>query len=221
MTKIHDAIFIADSHYNSSRTQLENLLQTIKNSDTKNIFLVGDIFDFLSNDISYFRQKNNKIINIINSLSKQKNIIYLEGNHDFNIKDIFPDCRVVTREQQPYMFVLNEKKVALSHGDIFTAILYNIYTKLIRHKYIGKILNKIDVCGFISKIVEQKLKTKKICKEIKDFDTFAKKRLKFYDKYKADIVVEAHYHQGKRYKNYINLPSFACSKTYFTQEDMY
>ncbi|OPX26720.1 MAG: hypothetical protein B1H07_03685 [Campylobacteraceae bacterium 4484_166] len=104
--KINKAIFIGDSHYNSNRTQLDIFLDTLSQNQTKTIFLSGDIFDFLSYHIKYFREKNKKTIESINSLSKTKDIIYLEGNHDFNLKDIFPNCHIIPREQQPYIFQL-------------------------------------------------------------------------------------------------------------------
>ncbi len=220
VTKIQNAIFIGDSHYNSSRTQLESLLLSLFQNNTHFIFLCGDIFDFLSCDIKYFKNINQKPINLINSLSETKNIIYLEGNHDFNLKDIFPKCHIIPREVQPYVFELQGKTIAISHGDIYTPFVYNIYAKVIRARAIGKLLNFFDIGGVISKIVEKKLKAKHICKEIKSFDNFATNRSKLYHQHQAQIVIEAHYHQGKRYKNYINIPGFACDKRYITQDDI-
>ena len=220
MTKIQKTIFIGDTHYNSDRTHLMSVLETFMNHEAQTIFLCGDIFDFLSEDIEYFKLQNQEPIRLINKLSKTKNIIYLEGNHDFNLRDIFPKCEVISRENQPYIFNLKNKTTAISHGDIGTPALYNIYTYIIRSRAMGKLLNILDIGGIISKIVQRNLQAKLICKQMKNFDNFAIKRLLFYEKHKVDIVIEAHYHQGKRYRNYINLPGFACDKTYLTQDDL-
>ena len=77
------AIFIADAHYNKKRTQLGDLLLKIKNDEiqTQQIFLMGDMFDFLSGEIDYFKCINYKITSLINDLSITHEVLYLEGNH--------------------------------------------------------------------------------------------------------------------------------------------
>ncbi|MGB3751545.1 MAG: UDP-2,3-diacylglucosamine diphosphatase, partial [Arcobacteraceae bacterium] len=59
-----NAIFIADAHYNDSRTQLYKLLLLLQKGtlSCSQIFLMGDIFDFLSSEIKYFQFINSKVI---------------------------------------------------------------------------------------------------------------------------------------------------------------
>ncbi|MCD8541207.1 MAG: hypothetical protein LRY22_00560 [Aliarcobacter cryaerophilus] len=52
---------------------------------------MGDNFDFLSNEIKYFKNRNKDIIELLNSLSDSFEIFYLEGNHDYNLSKIFPN----------------------------------------------------------------------------------------------------------------------------------
>ena len=56
-----EAIFIADSHYNKKNQEFKIILEKIKNSEIfcSQIFLMGDNFDFLSNEIKYFKNRNN------------------------------------------------------------------------------------------------------------------------------------------------------------------
>ena len=68
-----------------------------------------------------------KLIHIINELSKQIQIVYLEGNHDYNMKPLFPNVLVVKRENQPLDAEYKGQSVQLSHGDNFTPWHYNLY----------------------------------------------------------------------------------------------
>ncbi|MEA3314687.1 MAG: metallophosphoesterase, partial [Campylobacterota bacterium] len=191
----NNAIFIADVHYNSNRTEIFSLLSDIKNKNiiTNQLFLMGDIFDFLSQEINYFRKINKKLINLINQLSNNIQIIYIEGNHDFNLKTIFPNILIIPREKQPLDIKQNSKIVSIAHGDIYTPILYNIYTKIIRNHYLLSFINIIDINNFITKRVEEKLKNKHICHKQNNLNSFVEKRV---SQYKKDIVIEGHFHQG-------------------------
>jgi UDP-2,3-diacylglucosamine hydrolase len=212
-----NAIFIADSHYNSNRPILKETLEEIlsKKIITDQLFLMGDVFDFLSDDISYFQNKNKDVIDLINQISHHIEVIYLEGNHDFNLSNTFHNSLVISREYQPLICTYNNKKIALSHGDIFMPKAYNIYTSFIRSKATGKLANILDINNIIFKNLNNWLLNKDICGNIKEFENFAQKRINNYSNYDIDYIIEGHFHQDKQYKNYINLPSLICNGRYF------
>lgn len=213
----NNAIFIADSHYNSSRKTLYNLLIYIdKEEDIKQLFLMGDIFDFLSYEIEYFKKVNKDIIELINLMSNSIDIIYFEGNHDFNLKKIFPNITVISRDLQPLYIKNNNTNIALAHGDIFTPLSYNIFTTILRDNYFLRFLNFIDINNFISKYFEKKLKLKVICHQQENYDKFIKNRIKNYG---VDLVIEGHFHQGYLSERYINIPSLACDNRYMRYEN--
>jgi len=217
-----NAIFIADAHYNAKRTQLYKLLRLLQNGtlSCSQIFLMGDIFDFLSSEIKYFKFVNKKVIRLINDLSNQYEIIYLEGNHDFNLKELFPNIKVISRDMQPIYIQNKDHKIALAHGDIFTPFLYNLYTSIIRNHVFMKLINLIDINNFLSKKVETKLMGKKICHKQNNFLEFVSNRRKYYDSLsKVDLIIEGHFHQGYQSKNYINLPSLACDNRYMRYQN--
>ena len=219
MTIQKGAIFIADAHYNQNRKELKELLLKISSDEvqTSQLFLMGDIFDFLSDEITYFKKQNQDVIEIINSLSQTLEIVYLEGNHDFNLKNLFPKVNIISRKQQPLIATFEEKKVALAHGDIFTPQSYELYTKLIRSTIVQKILNIIDIDYWLSKKVNSWLLEKKICNKCNDFNLFAKNRIEKYSYLvDVDMIIEGHFHYGKQFESYINVPSLACAK-----DDMY
>ena len=89
------AIFVADSHFSEVNVEFLSLLEKIKNEEIKTpqLFLMGDMFDFISGESRYFIKLNQKLIDIINELSKKIEIIYLEGNHDYNLKKPLSKCK--------------------------------------------------------------------------------------------------------------------------------
>ncbi len=217
-----NAIFIADSHYNKKNQELKELLLKIENKtlNPSQIILLGDNFDFLSYQTKYFVNINQELITLINNLSKSYEIIYLEGNHDYNLQKLFPNIKVINRENQPIVLKYENRKVALSHGDNFINWHYNLYCKIIRNSFLLNFLNFIDINNFLSKKIEKALENKNICHKIEHFEELVKKRVQNYSE---DIIVEGHYHQGKSYKignqEYINIPSLACQKSYTIFKD--
>ena len=212
-----DAIFVADAHFNKKNREFLTFLKKVESNEiiTTQLFLMGDIFDFISGESKYFIQQNSVAINLLNKLSSKIEIIYLEGNHDYNLKTLFPNIQVIKRENQPLLAKFEDKTVALSHGDNFINWKYDTYCKFIRNTWFLKFMNFIDFNYFISKKIEEKLVQKNICHKITNFENIVKKRVQNYD---TQIIIEGHYHQGKEYlkddKRYINIPSLCCQKEY-------
>ncbi len=214
----NDAIFVADSHFNQKNKELLSLLKKIESNDivTSQLFLMGDIFDFISGESRYFIKQNQEVITLLNKLALKIKIVYLEGNHDYNLQSVFPNIKVIKRENQPFFAKLEDgKTVALSHGDNFINWKYDAYCKFIRNTWFLKFMNFIDFNYFISKKIEEKLVQKNICHKITNFENIVKRRVQNYD---TQIIIEGHYHQGKEYliddKRYINIPSLCCQKEY-------
>jgi len=209
----NNAIFIADSHYNKKRVQAYELLMQVKTCkiETKQIFLMGDIFDFLTSELDYFISINYQLSSLINELSLTHEILYLEGNHDYNLQEIFPTINIIKRENQPFIIEQDGQKIALAHGDIFTPPLYNLYTKIIRNSTFLTIMNFFDLNDFITKFTERKLMEKQICFKQNNFLGFIHNRINYYQ---TDLIIEGHYHQGYMGEKYINVPSLACSNQY-------
>ncbi len=223
MLTIQDgAIFVADAHVNENRDEFYTFLKLLFNGkiSTKQLFLMGDIFDLLVGGVDYTVNVQTKYIELLNKLSKIIEIYYFEGNHDFNLVAVFPNIKVFPIKKQPVAFQYGYKKILLSHGDVSTTLSYQIYTNFIRFTPTIYLFNFLDMIfnGYLSKKIINAQKEKQLCKKIDNFKEIVFKRMKRLNLNEIDIILEGHFHQNKNIdyfkKKYINLPSFACNKSF-------
>ena len=217
------ALFVADAHVNEKRDELYSLLEQINNSKLRpsQLFLMGDIFDLLVGNVKYTQKTNQKYIELINEISKKTETFYFEGNHDFNLKKLFPEVKVFSYDEQPVIFDMNNKKILLLHGDKAAPFSYVFYTAIIRSKIFLSFVSLVDniLNGFISKKIINSQYNKKLCKRIDNFENIVLKRVNKLIKKDIEVIMEGHFHQdiqielGKK-KKYINIPSFACNKSF-------
>ncbi len=229
-----DAIFIADAHYQVGvRESFYDFLLKIESGEiaTSQLIMIGDMFDLLVGTIDYTVKQNQKLIILLNKLSQNLEILYFEGNHDFDLKKLFPALLVIPIAQQPFYCTYHDRKVLLSHGDLHQGWAYTLYTSLIRNIFILKILNFLDknFNNFISKNILQGQKNKDICKKIENFAQIIKQKSKKYDiaSNGFDVICEGHYHMDEEYSlegcDYRLFASYACGNIYFKidfQEDI-
>ncbi len=218
------AFVISDAHYSHHRPQLLEFLKEIhsKKLQPSQLILMGDIFDTLFGGIPNTLHVNIEAIKLLNAISLEIEVIYLEGNHDFNLRKIFPHVKLFSLSQQPVACEFDGKKVFLAHGDFGSNLGYKMYTSWIRSSYTLAVLNIINFLG--SNIILNKLDgylgKKDDCKEFIGFKEFVANRL--INRYECEYFVEGHYHQNKTIEfkkfNYINLGAFACNQRYFVVE---
>jgi len=216
------AFLVSDVHYSDFRTEFVDFLIEIRAGRLRptQIILMGDIFDALFGQIPYTHHVNRTVVNILNDLSRRIEIIYLEGNHDFNLKSIFPRIKLFSIEKQPVECSYKEKKIYLAHGDFGNSITYKIYTKIIRSSLVLHILSFLDFVTnhAIVKRLDNYLSQKNDCRQIKNFEDVV--HLHLFGRYECDYFIEGHFHQNRKvfFENfeYINLGAFACNQRYFT-----
>ena len=203
------ALFIADAHYPHHGEEFLTLLKKIQNNtiQTPQLFLMGDIFDLLFGYNDYIQTFSKEAIKLLQELSKTIEIVYIEGNHDFCLKEIFPNIKVYSREEQPIHYTLKGQDLYLSHGDRYErGFVYNLYTKILRKKTTLTLLKPFEKQIIDHRI--KKLKAKKICG---NFIGYEKKFNAIRSHYPKDsLIIEGHFHQAVIHKNYISLPSLAC-----------
>jgi len=218
------AFIISDAHFSSNRPELFSLIEEIylEKLQPTQLILMGDIFDALFGSIEYTYIKNQQTIDMLNAISQKIEVIYLEGNHDFNLKAVFHNMQIFTIAQQPVECKYEEKKVYLAHGDFEGPLGYRIYSAFIRNPFVLPVLKMIDnlTNHSILNYVDSHLGQKEDCNEFTGFAEFISRRIE--NRYEFDFFIEGHYHQNKQIKFensiYINLAAFACNQRYFTVE---
>ncbi|QOY52580.1 UDP-2,3-diacylglucosamine diphosphatase [Candidatus Sulfurimonas baltica] len=218
---LEGAFIVSDAHYSNMRPELLDFIKDIHSKKLKptQLILMGDIFDALFGGVFYTQKINTQVVKLINEISKDVEVIYLEGNHDFNLKKIFPQVKIFPISLQPVTCDYNGKKILLAHGDIESDFGYRIYTSMIRNHLIVYILNIIDTLSghYILKKLDKHLSKKNDCKEFTGFTKYISDRLE--KKYSCDCFIEGHFHQNRTMIlekfTYINLGAFACNQRYF------
>ena len=215
------AFVVSDAHYSHRREELLAFIKDVYNKKfmpTQLIFM-GDIFDALFGSIDYTCAENEEMLKLLNEISKEIELIYLEGNHDFNLTKLLPNATIFTIKQQPVKAILEDKTIYLAHGDFDGDLLYKIYTLLIRNPLILFILKYIDIIfnHAILKYVEKHLGKKNDCNKFSGFRKFITNRLS--GRFMCDFFIEGHFHQNVSFSvngfKYINLAAFACNQRYF------
>ncbi|MCH5323499.1 MAG: metallophosphoesterase [Helicobacter sp.] len=224
-----NAIFIADSHHHSLyRNTLDDFLDSLMKIPQTQIFLMGDIFDFLVGGIKECLRDNQPTLQKLESLSKIHEIFYFEGNHDFILSKIpyFYNIHCIELAQQPVIFLLNNREVFLAHGDIFINQKYRFYTFLIRNTFLITLLAFLNRFISIYPQIIKHLKAKKIHYGLPNVKNFILQRIDCYQKkypQKTNFdIIEGHFHLGEKMQNhqinYQGLTSFSCKKEYFIVE---
>ena len=203
------ALFIADSHYPHHGDVFLETLRKLERGEilTSQLFLMGDNFDLLFGDNDYIQTFSTEAIKLLQKLSTKIEIHYFEGNHDFCLENIFTNIHVYSRELQPIIFKLGDKKIAISHGDKYvTGFGYDLYCKILRNKTTLQLLRPFEKPIINHRM--KKLSQKNICHTFHGFEKRVEAILEHYKN--VDLVIEGHFHQAKKLGKYISLPSQAC-----------
>jgi len=217
---LEGAVFVSDAHYSFKHKELYDFLMAVRSQKiwTPQLILMGDIFDLLFGGIPYTVERNQKVVDLINTLSDNIEIIYLEGNHDFNLASIFPGVRVFSIKQQPVVCEYKGKPVALAHGDFDAPLGYRLYTAVIRNPFVLRFLSFLDTLGnrFIIKALDKKLARKDDCQRISTFEAYITRHLSKQDLSRYSLFIEGHHHQDADFVidgcRYFNLPALACGR---------
>lgn len=214
------AIFIGDAHAGASRPQFLKFLRALRSAQSlpPQIFMMGDMFDFLANTI-YVQRFYEEEIALINELSRKCEIFYFEGNHDFNLREIFLRAKVYPNAAQPVEFICESgETVQIAHGDLFLPRLTQFALLSLRNRTFLKFMDLLDrALKFkISKVILKSQEGKNLYKKMPNFKDIIAPKIDFYA---ANLIIEGHYHQDEILyfgeKKYINLCSFgAGSKIY-------
>jgi len=216
------ALLISDAHYGARRSLLLPLLQAVADNrfEVPQLILMGDIFDLLFGQISVTHRMNAEAVALVQRISQNIPVLYLEGNHDYNLKTLFPDATVVPLSAQPFACHCATTRLLLAHGDFNQPPGYRVYTALIRNPFVLHMLglaNRLGGNAIIARL-ETYLAKKNDCYVIPAYEKMVEAHLKPLDLSGTDVFIEGHYHQGCSFETngvrYFNPSAFACNQHY-------
>ena len=119
--KTHTLI-ISDLHLGSMVSRPSDILSFLKNYEFEKLILLGDIFESLN--FGKLGKNDWRLISYISELSKRKKVIWVEGNHDRGLTEIFNSLTNVS-VYKSYSWKYEERKYLAIHGHQFDNFLSN------------------------------------------------------------------------------------------------
>ena len=209
-----NAVIVADIHYHPRyRREFLTLLSELENSPPPQLILLGDIFDLLFGEVDWTISLNRDVIERLDKLGQKIEIIYFEGNHDFNLKTLFNHIHIVPISKQPMRLKGRGIDIFLAHGDFQEGGIFYFYRRTIENRYLLKFLNWIDtkLGNIIIRNIEKREEQKKKCYQRGKADIRFQKE--------KGIYIYGHFHQNRGIQRgdslYLLLPPFTCNQSSF------
>lgn len=120
------SIWISDTHLGTRTCKAEYLLDFLRHTESKNLYLIGDIIDFwsLKNGWHWPKLHNQVIQTIMEKAAKNTEVVYVPGNHDEWFRDylglIFGGVRITA---DPVHATADGRRFLVIHGDEFDSIV--------------------------------------------------------------------------------------------------
>ena len=109
---------ISDLHLGMNNSNPKNILSFLNSLETEMLILNGDIIDIEAIKRGHkWKNKHNKVIIKLLEMSKKIKIIYIRGNHDDEIKNLF-NLKISNIEFADEFYIETEtKRYLVMHGD--------------------------------------------------------------------------------------------------------
>ena len=125
----YQTIWISDTHLGTSGCKAEFLLDFLKNHESKNLYLVGDIIDgWQLTKKWYWNQLHNDVIQkVLRKSRKGTRVVYIVGNHDEGLRNFLGislgNIQIVNEAEHT---LLDGRRFLILHGDLFDGIIRNV-----------------------------------------------------------------------------------------------
>jgi len=201
-------LLLGDLHIGlgDSQKKLE-LLKFILNgfSHAEKVVFLGDIFDFYYECPETVMELYGEFLSTLKNLRAQKEVLYVQGNHDFFPMKLLINCGVKL-SAKGFKITYHGKSIYLTHGDLLT--LSGLMTRIFLSFPLWNILMKLIPCPLIYGIARRiSTLSRKRSSSKALTESIPEPVRKLFKKY--DIVVTAHFHkpvaeklgEGKIYVN--------------------
>lgn len=120
------SIFISDIHLGTKFSKAKLLLDFIKENESENLYLVGDIIDgwMIKRKIKWEQSHSDVVQKLLRKARKGTEVHYITGNHDEFLRPFLPlilGDRLHIENSCEYRG-LNGKRYHVTHGDFFDTI---------------------------------------------------------------------------------------------------
>lgn len=215
-------LIISDCHIFNQYSQVDKLISVLEKYDFEKLFLVGDIFDFYPRKLN-FTKKEIKALRKFLKILKDKQVIYLVGNHELFLSDFVGEELGNLKIKQEHI----EEDTLFVHGHIFDlcskiSFLWKLgdvfYQLLIRmNKLYIKICNILNIQYKFTLSQYIKRKVKHAINFINKFESIASD----YAKQKGvSNIICGHIHHSENKEingiHYLNCGDFLEDSSYIT-----
>ena len=120
------AIFISDVHLGTPGCQARHLLEFLRHTESRELYLVGDIVDgWQLKRRWYWHQSHNDVVQkVLRKARKGTKVTYVVGNHDEALRHLpgiaFGGIEVVDEAEHR---LLDGRRLLVIHGDLFEAVV--------------------------------------------------------------------------------------------------
>jgi len=218
-------IFIADTHLKSSESStIAKLKSSLLQTDAKYnvVCFLGDIFELWLGHNSYFIKHYSSFIDLCRQLiDRGIEIIFIEGNHEYNTKQFFSSYLGISCWRGPLKIRLNNKSVLLTHGDrlLNQGYLYNLFQFLTKNHYFTKIISYLfpsKTALLIGMGIAKLSRKKSSCKSV---DYYFENLKKIIANYSEDILIFGHFHKNKHLVSNLSIPKKEAYCVYSGRKD--
>ena len=181
------SIFLSDIHLGTRACQAEQLLDFLREYETENLFLIGDIVDFwaMSRSIYWTAAQNTFVQKILRRARRGERVLFIPGNHDEALREYagiaFGDIEVVSEHVHQ---LADGRRFLLLHGDEFdqitrhhrwVAVLGDVaYNLLVRiNGLLSYARRRMGIAGYWSLAGYAKRRVKKALQFVFDFEASA------------------------------------------------
>lgn len=119
------SIFLSDIHLGTRGCQADRLIEFLREYESENLFLIGDIIDFwaMGRSVQWSAIQNTVVQKILRRARHGEKVIFIPGNHDEALREyngtLFGDILIASEWLHE---TADGKKLLLIHGDQFDQV---------------------------------------------------------------------------------------------------
>lgn len=224
-----EALFVSDVHLHESlpatTAAFERFLQDVA-PQARQLFLLGDIFEYWAGDDDIDTAYNRRIVDGIRAVSDAGVAVsWISGNRDFLVGHGFADRAGFTLLPDPYVATIADRLFVLTHGDLLCTddVDYQRFRSMVRQKawqdqFLGKSLaeRKSIIAGMRAQSMASQATKQEAIMDVNNEAVTA-----LFESSHAPVMIHGHTHRPDRHEHQLSgskvrryvLPDWDCDDT--------